>query len=117
MMLKAAMRAANNAMRGYIPHRGIVSAGARIVAGQQEKKKKPGTGSGKPKRTVLTEINHNGKVVLKGKTTVAAAMKKLHDYEETGLLPYEVRNLIERAHNLEKRVEKLEGWENEGKAP
>lgn len=116
MIPKAAMRATNNAMRGYIPHSGIVSAGAKIVAGQQKQGKKPGTGSGKQKRTTLTEINHNGKAVLKGKTTVAAAVKKLHDYEETGLLPYEVRNLIERAHNLEKRVEKLEGWENEGKA-
>ena len=117
MIPKAAMRVTNNAMRGYIPHSGIVSAGAKIVAGQQKQGKKPGTGSGKQKRTALTEINHNGKAVLKGKTTVAAAVKKLHDYEETGLLPHEVRNLIERAHNLEKRVEKLEGWENEGKAP
>lgn len=114
MIPKAAMRATNNAMRGYIPHSVIVSAGARIVAGQQKQGKKPGTGRGKQKRPQLTEINHNGKVVLKGKTTVAAAVKKLHDYEETGLLPYEVRNLIERAHNLEKRVEKLEGWENDG---
>lgn len=113
MIPKAAMRATNNAMRGYIPHNNIVSAGAKIVAQQQEKKQK-GTCSGKTKRTKLTEVNHNGKTVLKGKTTVAIAVKKLHDYEETGLLPYEIRNLIERAHNLEKRVEKLEGWENDG---
>lgn len=112
MIPKAAMRVTNNAMRGYIPHSGIVSAGAKIVAGQQQTKKQ-GTGR-KQKKTTLTEINHNGKTVLKGKTTVAAAVKKLHDYEETGLLPYEVRNLIERAHNLEKRVEKLEGWQNDG---
>lgn len=110
MIPKVAMRATNNAMRGYIPHNNIVSAGAKIVAGQQ---KKSGTGSRKPKKIVLTEINHNGKAVLKGKTTVAAAVKKLHDYEETGLLPYEVRNLIERAHNLEKRVEKLEEWDHD----
>lgn len=110
MIPKAAMRATNNAMRGYIPHNGIVSAGARIVAGQQPKQKQ---GTGRKKRTVLTEINHNGKTVLKGKTTVAAAVKKLHDYEETGLSPYEVRSLIERAGNLEKRVKKLEGWEDE----
>lgn len=115
MIQKAAMRATNNAMRGYIPHNNIVSAGAKIVAEQQGKQKKSGNGSRKPKRTELTEINHNGKTVLKGKTTVAAAVKKLHNYEETGLLPYEVRNLIERAHNLEKRVEKLEGWENDGR--
>ena len=115
MIPKAAMRATNNAMWGYIPHNNIVSAGARVMAGQQRKKSQQGTGSRKKKRPQLTEINHNGKAVLKGKTTVAAAVKKLHDYEETGLLPYEVRNLIERAHNLEKRVEKLEGWENDGR--
>lgn len=114
MIPKAGMRETNNAMRGYIPHNNIVSAGAKVVAGQQKKKKQQGTGSRKQKRQQLTEINYNGKAVLKGKTTVAAAVKKLHDYEETGLLPYEVRNLIERAHNLEKRVEKLEGWENDG---
>lgn len=114
MIPKAAMRAASNAMRGYIPHNSIVSAGAKVVGGQQKKQKKSGAGSRKPKRTMLTEINQDGKVGLKGKTTVAAAVKKLHGYEETGLLPYEVRNLMERAHNLEKRVEKLEGWENGG---
>ena len=32
---KAAMRATNNVMRGYIPHNGIVSAGAKIVAKNQ----------------------------------------------------------------------------------
>lgn len=118
MIQKAAMRATNNAMRGYIPHNNIVSAGAKIVAGQQKKKNQQGSGRSQ-KRPQLTEINHNGKAVLKGKTTVAAAVKKLHEYEETGLLPYEVRNLIERAHNLEKRVEKLEGWqeENEKETP
>ena len=113
MIPKVAMRATNNAMRGYIPHSGIGFAGAKIVAGQQKQGKKPGTGSGKQKRTALTEINHNGKAVLKGKTTVAAAVKKLHDYEETGLLPSEIHNLIERAHNLENRVKKLEGWESD----
>lgn len=113
MISKAAMRATNNAMRGYIPHSNIVSTGAKIAAGQQRKTKQQRTGNGKPKKSRLTEINHNGKTVLKGKTTVAAAVKKLHDYEETGLLPSEVRNLIERAHNLENRIKKLEGWESD----
>lgn len=115
MIPKAGIRATNNAMRGYIPHNNIISAGARIVAGQQKKKKQKQqvTGSRKQNRPQLTEINHNGKAVLKGKTTVVVAVKKLHDYEETGLLPHEVHNLIERAHNLEKRIEKLEGWGND----
>lgn len=63
----------------------------------------------------MTEINQNGKIVLKGKTTVAAVVKKLHDYEETGLLPYEIYNLIERTRNLEKRIKKLEDWESDEK--
>ena len=113
MIPKAAMRATNNAMRGYIPHSNIVSAGAKIAAGQQRKTKRQKTGKKKKKKSRLTEINHNGKAVLKGKTTVTAAVKKLHDYEETGLLPSEVRNLIERARNLENRVKKLEGWQEE----
>ena len=113
MIPKAAMRATNNAMRGYIPHSNIVSAGAKIAAGQQRKTKRQKTGNVKPKKSRLTEINNNGKAVLKGKTTVTAAVKKLHDYEETGLLPSEVRNLIERARNLENRVKKLEGWQEE----
>ena len=113
MIPKAAMRATNNAMRGYIPHSNIVSAGAKIAAGQQRKTKLQKMGNVKPKKSRLTEINHNGKAVLKGNTTVPAAVKKLHNYEETGLLPSEVRNLIERAHNLENRVKKLEGWESD----
>jgi len=39
---KAAMRATNNAIRGYIPHSGVVSAGAKIMARQQSKEKKAG---------------------------------------------------------------------------
>lgn len=39
---KAAMRATNNAMRGYIPHSGIVSAGAKIMAGAAVKREKAG---------------------------------------------------------------------------
>lgn len=112
MIQKAAMRATNNAMRGYIPYNNIVSAGARMAAGQQRKNKQQRTGSGKPKKSKLTEVNHNGKTALKGKTTVSVAVKKLHDYEETGLLPSEVHILIERARNLENRVKKLEEWED-----
>ena len=36
---KAAVRASNNAMRGYIPHNAIVSQGARITARQQAQEK------------------------------------------------------------------------------
>ena len=42
--------------------------------------------------------------------TVTQAARKLNKYEATGLTPQEVFNLIERAHNLEKRVKTLEDW-------
>lgn len=111
MIPKAATKMANRTMSDYIPH-SIVSSGTKIVAEQQKKESQQGTGR-KKKVTKLTEINHNGKTVLKGKTTVAAAIKKLHDYEETGLLPYEIHNLMERTCNLEKRIKKLESWEDD----
>ena len=110
MTPKAAIRVTNNAMRGYIPHSRIVSAGAKIVAEQQQKTKKQQRTYIKQKRPTLTEINHNGKIMLNGKTTVAAAVKKLYDYEKTGLSPHEVANLIEQVQNLTNRVKKLEDW-------
>lgn len=106
---KAAMRATNNAMRGYIPHSGIVSAGAKIVARQQSKEKKQ---DGKKKKRVrLTEVSRgSGKPVLCQSVTVNQAAKKLYDYEETGLAPYEVRILIEREKALTEQVKKMQDW-------
>ena len=98
------MKTADNIMKQHIPY---YSSMKRAGAFQKPKKQ------GKPKRTRLTEINHNGKKVLKGKTTVSAAINRLFDYEETGLTPYEVRSLIERERNLTERMKKLEGWEDE----
>jgi len=60
---KAAMRATNNAMRGYIPHSGIVSAGAKIMAGHRQKPMKQQGIGRKQERPTLTEINRNGKTV------------------------------------------------------
>ncbi len=106
---KAAMRAANNAMRGYIPHSGVVSAGAKIMARQQSKEKKQG--SKKKKRVRLTEVSKgSGKPVLCQNVTVNQAAKKLYDYEETGLAPYEVRILIEREKALTEQVKKMQDW-------
>lgn len=64
------------------------------------------------KRTTLTEYSQNGqKAVLKPHVTVNQAAKKLHDYEQTGLSPHEVANLVEQAQNLTRRVKKYESWE------
>lgn len=106
---KAAMGAANNAIRGYIPHSGIVSAGAKIMAGQQSKEKK--RGSRKKKRVRLTEVSRgSGEPVLCQNVTVNQVAKKLYDYEETGLAPYEVRILIEREKALTEQVKKMQDW-------
>ncbi len=107
--IQAAMRATNNAMRGYIPHSGIVSAGAKIVARQQSKEKKQG--GKKKKRVRLTEVSRgSGKPVLCQNVTVNQAAKKLYGYEETGLAPYEILILIEREKALTEQVKKMQDW-------
>ena len=64
------------------------------------------------KRTTLTEYSQNGqKAVLKPHVTVNQAAKKLYDYEQTGLSPHEVANLVEQVRNLTRRVKKYESWE------
>lgn len=64
------------------------------------------------KRTTLTECSQNGqKAILKPHVTVNQAAKKLYDYEQTGLSPHEVANLVEQVQNLTRRVEKYESWE------
>lgn len=65
------------------------------------------------KRTTLTEYSQNGqKAILKPHVTVNQAAKKLYDYEQTGLSPHEVANLVEQVQNLTRRVEKYESWED-----
>lgn len=64
------------------------------------------------KRTTLTEYSQNEqKAVLKPHVTVNQAAKKLYDYEQTGLSPHEVANLVEQVQNLTRRVKKYESWE------
>lgn len=64
------------------------------------------------KRTTLTEYSQNGqKAILKPHVTVNQAAKKLYDYEQTGLSPLEVANLVEQVQNLTRRVKKYESWE------
>ena len=64
------------------------------------------------KRTTLTEDSQNGqKAILKPHVTVNQAAKKLYDYEQTGLSPHEVANLVEQVQNLTRRVKKYESWE------
>lgn len=107
---KAAVRASNNAMRGYIPHNAIVSQGAKIAARQQAQEK-PQRGKKGRKRERLTEISTgSGKPVLRQNVGVVRAARKLFEYEETGFSPYEVRALIEREKNLTEKVKKMQDW-------
>lgn len=111
---KAAVRASNNAMRGYIPHNAIVSQGAKIAARQQAQEK-PQRGKKGRKRERLTEISTgSGKPVLKQNVGVVRAAKKLFEYEETGLSPYEVRALIERGKGIDRKGEENAGLVKEG---
>ena len=74
---KAAVRASNNAMRGYIPHNAIVSQGAKIAA-RQKAQEKPQRGKKGRKRERLTEISTgSGKPVLKQNVGVVRAAKEI----------------------------------------
>lgn len=104
---KTAARATNNAMRGYIPYNGIVSAGAKIMAQPQPQKSK----GKKKKRMRLTEISRgSGKPVLSPGVNVNQAAKKLWNYEETGLSPSEIKILIERERNLTAQVKRYQEY-------
>lgn len=48
---------------------------------------------------------------LKKTVPYYSTMKKLYDYEQTGLSPHEVANLVEQVQNLTRRVKKYESWE------
>ena len=102
------MRGMDKTLRGVVPCYGAMKAGMKI-ARQNEQQRSKGK---KKKRIRLTEISRgSGKAVLCQGIGINQAAKKLFDYEETGLSPYEVMVLIERERNLVKRIEKLEGWE------
>ena len=86
----------------------IVSAGAKIVAKNQSGSRSSGK---KKHRTRLTEISRgSGKAIISDGVTVNQAIKKLHDYEDTGLSPQAVRNLIEREKNLTEKILKMQDW-------
>lgn len=77
----------------------------------RERKAKPQRGKKGRKRERLTEISTgSGKPVLKQNAGVVRAAKKLFEYEETGLAPYEVRALIERERALTEKVKKMQDW-------
>ena len=100
------MKQFDRIMKDNVPGYGYMKKAMPQVGAGREPKAQP-----KKKNYTLTEIAPSGKAVLRKGVTVSQAARKLNRYEETGLTPQGVFDLIERAHNLERRVEKLEGWQ------
>ncbi|ANU50602.1 hypothetical protein [Clostridium phage Saumur] len=96
------------AMKDVVPYYGAVKAGMKRI----EKQRGQQNGRGKkPRRVRLTEISRgSGKAVLCQGVGVGRAAKKLFDYEETGLTPAEILNLIERERNLTAQIKKMQDW-------
>lgn len=101
------MKMNDYAMKDIVPHYGAVKAGMKYIEKQAGK-----GGKGKKARRVrLTEISRgSGKAVLCQGVGVSRAAKKLFDYEETGLTPAEILNLIERERNLTAQIKKMQDW-------
>ena len=57
-----------------------------------------------------TDNAESGKAIISDGVTVNQAVKKLYEYENTGLSPLEVKNLIEREKNLSAKVLKMQDW-------
>ena len=100
------MKAADRVLKQHVPYYSQMK--KALPASPREKKTKPR----KKEEYRLTSWSQNGsKAVLREGVSVNQAARKLYAYEETGLTPQEVLNLMERERNLTIRVEKLEGWE------
>ena len=102
------MKPIDRIMKDNVPGYSYMKKAMPQVGAGRERKTKPQPQQKKPYN--LTETAPSGKAVLRKGVTVSQAARKLNRYEETGLTPQEVFNLIERAHNLEKRVKTLEDW-------
>lgn len=100
------MKPIDRIMKDNVPGYSYIAKGAARAVSEAREPKTP-----RQKKPVqLTEIGKSGKAVLRKGVTVTQAARKLNRYEGTGLTPQGVFDLIERAHNLERRVEKLERW-------
>lgn len=99
------MKGIDSTLKSVIPCYGAVKTGM-----EQVQKQKHGS-SKKKNRGRLTEVSRGSvKPVLCQNVTVNQAAKKLYDYEETGLAPYEVRVLMEREKALTEQVKKMQDW-------
>lgn len=97
------MRGMNYAMKQTVPYYSQAKKALALNQKQKKRKNQPRT---------LTEYSESGsKPVLRHGVTVNQAARKLHEYEQTGLSPREIMDLITRADNLAERVRKLESWD------
>ena len=97
------MKPIDRIMRQNVPGYAYMKEAIPQAAEREPKKKR------QQKPRTLTEIAGSGKAVLRKGVTLTQAARKLNRYEETGLAPQEVFNLIERAHNPERRVANVPG--------
>lgn len=120
------MSAIDGVMKSVCPSYGTIKQGMRML----EKPKKPSKLITGNKTIRLTSKGNDGKPGLATGVTMQQAVKKLFDFEELGMTPYEVcqlagdlvcfeelgltvnqiRILIEREKALTERVKKMEGW-------
>jgi hypothetical protein len=101
------MKTNDYALQRTVPAYGTIKRGMQIAAKQQAKKS-----AGKKKKNLrLTEISRgSGKAILRDGVAVNRGIKKLYDYEETGLSPHEIMVLIEREQALTEKVKKMQDW-------
>lgn len=108
--MKRARKAMQIALCGRASESSIISQGAKMIERQQLEHRKCARKKKKTER--FTDISTgSGKAVLRGKITVSQAIKRLYDYEETGLSPKQMQILIEREQALTRQVAKLQSWE------
>lgn len=101
------MKQNDYALKKTIPAYGTIKRGMKIA--QQQAATRSAGKKRKPQR--LTEISRGtGKAILCEKVNVNRAIKKLFDYEETGLTPHEVMVLIERERALTEKVKQMQDW-------
>lgn len=70
------------------------------------------TGYAKKTPKFLTEKIKSGAIILAKGVEQKEANKKLYAYEQTGLSPYEVCEIKERNEALERRIRRLESFED-----
>ena len=88
-------------LNSTIPYYKHIKRGLRTTRQTKQKsRKKPQT---------LTEMSQSGKKpVMKHNVSIGQVVRKLYDYEMTGLSPRQINDMVARNESLEARIRKLE---------